>query len=192
MGSRRWHERQAVQRRHQHHPVTAAGRCGPSLSTPRSTCNLGSMAASPCRQPSGTPHTKHTHAPEGGQGADHAKHLGGVHHLHAPRIVGPQQLQHLAAPHHNLMHLGRREVAVDGALRGGRRCQGGRQSRGDSGKQRRQAAAATGGLPAVVLRRGWPQGPTLIRGTATAGSARTAPSGARASGGRAPGAAGAP
>ena len=57
MGGHRWHERPAVQQRHQRHPAAAAGRCGPSLSTPRSTC---SMAAYPCRHHSGTPHT-HTH-----------------------------------------------------------------------------------------------------------------------------------
>lgn len=90
-------------------------------------------------------------APEGHQGPDHAKHFCRVHHLHLARLIGAQQLQHLAACHHQLVHLGSREVAIDGALRRAGRHTGRRRV----GRQRRHTthtAAAAAAAPAGL----WP------------------------------------
>ncbi len=62
---------------------------------------------------------------EGRDGADGAEHVAGPDHDELAHLVGPQQLQHLAVRHHDLLGLGAREVAVAGALRTGQRARAG-------------------------------------------------------------------
>lgn len=82
------------------------------LLSKRQLLHMAERSHPACNQPSCMQHD----APEGREGADDSEGLSGVHHLHLAAFVRAQQLQHLASRHHQLVHLGRREVAVDGAL----------------------------------------------------------------------------
>ena len=53
---------------------------------------------------------------KGGEGADDAKHLRADDRLHLAALVGPEQLEHLVARHHDLLRLWGAEVAVHCAL----------------------------------------------------------------------------
>lgn len=77
--------------------------------------NQGGTAQLPTTPPAPIPHTR---TPKRLQRSDHAKHFRGADGLHASILVWAQQIQDLAPRGNDLVHLGRREVAIDGRLRG--------------------------------------------------------------------------